>query len=228
MNAATNARGNARLWIATLALMLAAAPVSAQCVISGPSALCNGSAQLCGPSGSYMYTWSGPNGFLETTPCVTVTVPGTYMLSLIDTQAQRFVGMCSTTLAAGSAVPVPTIDGPLSACDGEAVTLCGPDLGYGFQWTGPTGTASTRCVTGSGPGTWTLTLVDLASGCTSATATWSIQPELCSSFSACPRPPSFWMRGCRRPDKFRYTPEQVSSFASCVDARSALVARAGA
>ena len=224
MFAAKPARGTARLWLLTLALTLAAAPVSAQCVITGPTALCNGSAQLCGPSGDYSYTWSGPNGFLETTACVTVTAPGTYMLSVIDMGAGRFLGMCSTTISAGSAPPLPAIEGPISACEGEAVQLCGPDLGFGWLWTGPTGTANTRCVSAGGPGTWTLSLVDLASGCVGPAATHEIASELCSSFSACPRPPAFWARGCRRPDGFRYSPEQMASFAACASDRSALFA----
>lgn len=224
MFAATPARGTARLWIVTLALVLAAAPAAAQCVITGPGALCNGSAQLCGPSGNYAYTWSGPNGFLQTTECVTVTEPGTYMLSVIDMGAGRFLGMCSKTVAAGSTPPAATIEGPASACDGESVELCGPDLGYGWLWTGPNGTATTRCVTASGPGTWTLALVDLASGCAGAPATHEIQSELCSAFSACPRPPAFWANGCRKPDRFRYTPEQMASFAACASDRSALLA----
>lgn len=224
MHAATSARGTARATIAVLAFLCAATPAAAQCVITGPAAICGSGAQLCGPAGNYSYTWSGPNGFLETSACVTVTEPGSYALSVIDLGSGMFLGFCTTTIGAGATPPAPVVEGPASACPGDMVTLCGPDLGYGFLWTGPSGTAGTRCVTADGPGTWTLALVDLASGCTGPAATHVVEPALCSSFSACPRPPAFWARGCRRMERFRFSPEQMAELAARVDERSSLFA----
>lgn len=49
--------------------------------IAGPPATCGvASVQWCGPAGNLEYDWSGPNGFSQSTACVSVSEPGDYSL----------------------------------------------------------------------------------------------------------------------------------------------------
>ncbi len=69
--------------------------------------------------------------------------------------------------AASAATCLPpscTITGPDSVCAGEPAELCGPEGDYAYEWN--TG-ATTRCITISTEGTYTLKVTDLGTGCTS-------------------------------------------------------------
>ena len=49
--------------------------------ITGPVSTCTGTpVNWCGPSGSFDYAWSGPNGFTAGTACVAVADAGDYLL----------------------------------------------------------------------------------------------------------------------------------------------------
>jgi len=99
-------------------------------------------------------------------------VAGLILLSLASVLA------CSTAQAATrtpitnkACVPPPcTITGPDSICPGGTAELCGPDGDYSYQWN--TG-ATTRCITVSSEGTYTLRVTDNATGCTSSSAVGS-------------------------------------------------------
>ena len=60
--------------------------------------------------------------------------------------------------------PACTITGPDSICVGETGELCGPEGNFSYLWS--TG-ATTRCIVISTEGTYTLTVTDLATGCSS-------------------------------------------------------------
>ena len=60
-----------------MASLISASPLAAQCLISGPSVICGGSARLCTPEGNWAAEWIGPSGFSSTELCVTVSEPGT-------------------------------------------------------------------------------------------------------------------------------------------------------
>ncbi len=53
------------------------------CAIVASNVACD-RATYCAPDGSYMYLWTGPNGFLSTERCITVTGTGDYSLALTD------------------------------------------------------------------------------------------------------------------------------------------------
>lgn len=53
------------------------------CLITGPDDFCEGSkAELCGPEGSFAYSWTGPGDFTSTDRCIDVSVAGTYVLTV--------------------------------------------------------------------------------------------------------------------------------------------------
>ncbi len=53
------------------------------CAIEATEIACD-HATLCAPEGDFMYLWTGPNGFLSTDRCITVTATGDYHLALTD------------------------------------------------------------------------------------------------------------------------------------------------
>ena len=67
------------------------------CDITGPESVCRGDkAELCGPEGDLTYAWSGPNGFIADTRCITVSDEGIYDLLVTDNQTQ---GTCKNSFA---------------------------------------------------------------------------------------------------------------------------------
>lgn len=186
--------------VAVLTWLASVASAHAQCAVNGPTEVCAGSpTQICASAGA-SYQWTGPSGFTASTQCVQVTAPGTYTARVFD----GFSGLwfnCTTTLTAGTAPAVPTITGPANGCDGEWVTLCGPGGRASYAWSGPNGfTGSTECVDVNESGPYTLTVSDVAGGCTrSASMTVTFAP--CGGGrdpqGNCPRSPAWWNRQCR-------------------------------
>ena len=217
--------------LGTLALVLsAAAPALAQdfCLITGVRTSCKPS-QWCGPgpSENYTYTWSGPNGFTATSTCIDVSVTGTYTLT-VRRNSDGATETCSAdfTLTTGT-VPC-DISGPSTVCEGETAELCGPTGEFTYRWEGPGGfTATSRCITVSVAGVYTLVVTNPVSTC-EATCTHELKVEDCEppppSGENCPRTVGFWGAQCDQKDNgsTKFTKDEVQSIASCVDDRSDL------
>ena len=141
-------------------LSLPAARAGAQCLISGPSAVCpDSSVQLCANGNTT--EWSGPNGFTATTRCITVSQPGLYSVLVFDANNGLWFGPCEWQ-----------------------VGLLPPDsCGFVAPPPPPGGHDSTNC----------------------------------------PRPASFWERQFRG-DHNEISKAALSALGACVDARSALFA----
>ncbi len=218
------ARGTALVCTLALTAALAAAGASAQCLVTGPDSMCGGSVQLCGPPGLCEYEWTGPNGFLANTECVTVTQPGVYSLRVFDCLNGLWFGPCTHTVASGTG-PSCSITGPTSGCEGTPVELCGPGGGLEHQWTGPNGfSATTACVSVSVSGTYQLVVRDPATGCSSAPCQQDVVFQPCRTLRVnCPRKASFWARQCspRDPARVSLSPEQLAQVAAGVDERAA-------
>jgi len=74
-------------------------PTGPACSIEGADSVCAGSStRWCGPTGNYLYAWSGPGGFGATTACVDVSAAGTYTLALTDAANGASGEPCSFTL----------------------------------------------------------------------------------------------------------------------------------
>ncbi|MCB9037851.1 MAG: hypothetical protein H6557_14645 [Lewinellaceae bacterium] len=127
------------------------------CTVTGDNTLCEGEAsELCTPlvAGS-TYLWSTG----ETTNCITVDEAGTYSVTVTD--ADGCFSVCSEEVAVNP-LPVCTVTGGNTLCEGEASELCTPLVaGSTYLWsTGET----TNCITVDEAGTYSVTVTD-ADGC---------------------------------------------------------------
>jgi hypothetical protein len=144
---------------------------TSSCRVSGPGSIQSGStATLCAPNdGIHSYSWKGPNGFTATTACITVSAEGTYFL----TSRNPFTGSsrtCTHRLDVVGGGPDTgadcAISGPEVVASGGTARLCATSRSNTtYRWTGPGGfTATSRCITVSAPGTYTVTLRNLSTG----------------------------------------------------------------
>jgi len=178
-------------------LGLAAPSAHAQCTITGPSTLCEGSAELCGPEGPYYYTWMDSSGtMLDEQRCLSVTAPGTYQLITFDFINGLLAGPCTHVIGA-SGTSSCIIEGPTSACDGASVELCGQDGASEYKWGGPGGfTASTRCVQVNVAGTYWVQVRNDPTGCWTAPCEKALAMAPCRTRENCPVAPWLWHNQC--------------------------------
>ncbi len=122
------------------------------CTITGNGSICLGqSTQLCVPAGACGYLWS--NG--ATTNCITVNSAGTYSVTVTNLSGCRSI--CSKIVTIVSQQTC-IISGPGSICIGQPIQLCVPVVGCtSYLWS--TG-ATTRCITVSTAGTYSVTATD--------------------------------------------------------------------
>ncbi|HEY2954081.1 MAG TPA: FlgD immunoglobulin-like domain containing protein [Candidatus Eisenbacteria bacterium] len=204
---------------AAVALLCAAGGAGAQCLITGATSLCDGPATLCGPDGTFEYFWTDPAGNTSFDRCLTATTPGDYTLQIFDMFGGSFA--CTASLAAPEPPPC-GITGPATACEGSTVELSGPQGDFAYEWSGPNGfTASTAAIQVSAGGTYTLGVRLAGSSCPGSTCTHTVTFETCGSPSPnCPRPASFWMRGCLANERseLHLDPQQLAEMAARVDA----------
>ena len=140
------------------------------CTIEGIASLCLGqSTQLCAPIGSgYTYLWSTGS----TSRCIKVTTAGNYSLTVY----KNGNATTCTKAVTVSSVPCCPITGSNTLCEGGSTSLCGPSgTGYTYLWN--TG-ATSRCITISAGGTYSLTLTKNGSA-TTCSKTVTVAPLAC-------------------------------------------------
>ncbi len=93
------------LVVSALALVTGASAIHAQCGITGTPVINGAPATLCGTGGT-SYMWEGPNGFIATTPCVSISSPGEYSLLAFDNTLGMWFGPC-LVMVTGDSVIVP-------------------------------------------------------------------------------------------------------------------------
>jgi hypothetical protein len=125
-----------------------------QCAITGPTSACAGeTVTLCGPQGDLSWSWSGPGGFTASTACVTVSVAGTYRLTVRDaagcTQASceqavvldpcRTLESCPRPPAfwARACVPGEAAEAVLDPAQRAALAACIDEHSSLFEWANP-------------------------------------------------------------------------------------------
>jgi len=116
----------------------------------------------CDNAANRSYSWTGPGGFTSALQCPTVSVAGTYVVTVTDTQT-GCSSTCSTTVTANQQTSVCNISGALVICSGTSTTLSGDSGAISYAWS--TG-ATTRSITVSTVGTYRLIETD-ANGCVS-------------------------------------------------------------
>jgi trimeric autotransporter adhesin len=139
------------------------------CQITGISTICQGqTSQFCVPSGAASYLWSNA----ATTNCITVSIAGTYSVTV--TEVNSCTSVCSKTLTV-NALPVCTITGSNTICQGQTTQLCTPTGATSYAWSSG---QTTNCITATAAGTYTVTITN-SNGCTnicSKTLTSSAMP----------------------------------------------------
>ncbi|MBS1568208.1 MAG: hypothetical protein JST45_02085, partial [Bacteroidetes bacterium] len=132
----------------------------------GGTLTCANTTVTLNGSGVGSFSWTGPGGFTSTEEDPTVSVPGTYTLTVTGSNG------CSATATAmvdqDITAPGAQAAGGLITCNNQCVTLQGTGNGS-YSWSGPGGFTSTdqnpqACTAG----TYTLTVTG-TNGCTSTT-----------------------------------------------------------
>ncbi len=134
---------------------------------TSPSALLNGAGSTAGLN----YQWNGPSGYNQAgiSPAVAATTVGVYTLTVTNP---------ATSCTSNDLVEIfPSAGLPIADAGADQVISClitnvtldgsASSVGVNYEWTGPTGiigTAATQSV--SLIGTYSLTITDVASGCT--------------------------------------------------------------
>ena len=141
-----------------------------------------------GTAGPYIYSWSGPNGLIFTTPNPTglPLSPGTYQVVVTDGQGNtascetHVVSEPGTQTCLFSYTVIGQNESECDICDGSATIDISSPLSnsYAFQWaTGET----TQSISGLCSGTYGVTIIDVNNCEASTEVTIG-----CSSFSSCP------------------------------------------
>gem|GEM_PF-366829 len=129
----------------------------------------SGSSNITGVT----YSWSGPGGYSSTVQNPAVTAPGNYILTVTNPGtgcSAKDTAIVKQNITAPGAFA--GVSGTLS-CASSQVTLQGNSAtaGVTYRWTGPGGFTSTQQnPVVSTAGTYTLTVTDPVSGCTSTQA----------------------------------------------------------
>jgi PKD repeat protein len=142
--------------------------------IGGEINCINTNIQLIGNSddGGDTYAWTGPNGFTSSEQSPTVSVAGTYTLTV--TGSNGCTADISTDVINNATIPNASATGGTLTCSNQNITLAGNSTtgGVTYAWTGPNGfTSGIQNPSVSVAGTYTVTVTSM-NGCTaSATAT---------------------------------------------------------
>lgn len=119
--------------------------------------------------------WSGPGGFTSTDVTITVTEPGTYILTVIGSNGCEYTE--EIIVEDVSTTPDITVTNPIITCgQGDIIIEVDGDDLVEYSWTGPGGFTSTdQNPVITNPGTYTVVVTD-ANGCT-ATASQLVDSD---------------------------------------------------
>jgi len=127
------------------------------CSITGDLTICDGeSTDLCAPSGYPSYLWS--NG--QTSNCISVSLAGSYSVTVTD--AFGCSNVCSVIIDV-FALPICTISGDQTICDGQSTDFCAPTGLASYLWSNG---ATTNCINVNIAGIYSVTVTN-SDGCTS-------------------------------------------------------------
>ncbi|GEM_PF-410564 len=114
------------------------------------------------------YMWSGPNNFSSNENPVTVSLEGTYFLTIVD-QANQCSASAQVDVAADQALPdiSATASGAITCASSTvALTATSAASGATFSWSGPGSFSATGAsVVVNLPGTYVVLVTDPANGC---------------------------------------------------------------
>jgi gliding motility-associated-like protein len=150
-------------------------------VISGPTALCSGTAALSVAGNYTKWAWSNN----QTTPGITVHTTGTYSVTVTDTNG--CTGTTSDNISLTAQAPTPSISGSTVLCTGATIALGVNGGPYSiYQWSN---NATTATISVNMPGNYGVTVSNSA-GCTGAASQnvqhgTSLQPTISGPTAIC-------------------------------------------
>lgn len=126
---------------------------------SGPTTFCQGGdVTLSAPIGFASYVWSTG----ETSRSIVVRTSGTYSVTVTDENGCSNTSNSITVNVFPSSLPIITVSGPTTFCEGGSVTLTAPSGFNAYLWSNG---ATTQSITVSTAGVYTVTVSD-GNGCT--------------------------------------------------------------
>ncbi|MEI6409181.1 MAG: choice-of-anchor V domain-containing protein [Bacteroidota bacterium] len=133
------------------------------------------------------YAWSGPGGFISQLQSPSVTVPGTFTVTI--TGANGCTSTASATVQQNIVPPGATASGGVINCTNASVTLNSSSTGNmpSYAWNGPGGTSSAQNFTVNVAGAYNLVVTDGVNGCTS-TASATVSSNLTAPTAAAAAP----------------------------------------
>ncbi|MCX6305076.1 MAG: hypothetical protein NT040_08915 [Bacteroidetes bacterium] len=142
----------------------------------GPTAICAGASVVLTASGGTGYLWSNAS----TTASITVTVAGTYTVTVTDANGCTNTASRVVTVNALPAAVI-TPGGPTTFCAGGSVSLSA-SANAGYIWS--TG-ATTQSITATTSGSYTVTVTD-GNGCTAVSAATTVTVNPCATVTLLP------------------------------------------
>jgi len=131
----------------------------AQLSVSGPTTFCQGGdVTISAPLGFSNYVWNTG----ETARSIVVRTTGNYWVVVTDANGCSNRSDTVTVNVFPSALPIVTISGPLTFCEGGSVTLTAPAGFSGYLWSNG---ATTQTITVTESGSYTVSVSD-GNGCT--------------------------------------------------------------
>jgi gliding motility-associated-like protein len=144
------------------------AAISQTNVVTNAACAQNNGTIVLTPAGGtspYTYSWTGPNGFINTNKDITNLATGNYIVTITDTEGCTFtspainVGTSNSTITAtGSTTNVSCNNGSNGAIN---LTVTGATGNPTYIWSGPNSfTATTKDITNLRAGSYTVTITD--------------------------------------------------------------------
>ena len=128
--------------------------------VSGITTICQGETTTLTANGGTLYQWSDNS----TNASITVNISGQYTVTVTNAQG---CSATASTYVTVNALPVPTITGNTSICQGETTTLTASG-GTSYRWSNSSTNAS---ITVGTAGIYTVTATN-AQGCSAAVSTY--------------------------------------------------------